>query len=399
MPTTPRGPLRGIRVLDLTRVLAGPFCTMMLGDMGADVIKLEEPGKGDDTRSWPPFLGGEATYFMSVNRNKRSMTLNLKSPAAQAVFRTLVKKSDVIVENFRTGTMEKLGIGYKTLSTVNPKLVYCCISGFGESGPEAARGGYDLIVQGESGIMDITGAADGPPYKVGTSVGDLVAGMNAAHGIVLALYARAATKRGQKVEISMLDGMAALLTYQAAVYFGTGAKPGRRGNAHPSIVPYEVFKAADAYLTIGAANDSLWQRCCQALERPDLISDPRFATVAGRVEQRNVLVPLLNEILGTRGADEWLKRLEAAGVPAGRIKTVAEVCESEHLKARNMIVTLPHPKAGKVTTLGVPVKLHGTPGRARTAPPVLGQHTDAILKSVAGLKATAIARLRAEGAI
>jgi crotonobetainyl-CoA:carnitine CoA-transferase CaiB-like acyl-CoA transferase len=295
--------------------------------------------------------------------------------------------------------MDKLGIGYRTLARINPKLVYCCISGFGESGPEASRGGYDLIVQGESGIMDITGAADGPPYKVGTSVADLVSGMNAAHGIVLALYARASTKRGQKVEVSMLDGMAALLTYQAAVYFGTGAKPGRRGNAHPSIVPYEVFKAADAYLTIGAANDSLWQRCCQALERPDLINDPRFDTVARRVEQRGVLVPLLNEILGARSADEWLKRLEATGVPAGRIKTVAEVCESEHLKARDMIVTLPHPKAGKVTAMGVPVKLHGTPGSARTAAPVLGQHTRAILKTLAGLRPAAIARLRAEGAI
>jgi crotonobetainyl-CoA:carnitine CoA-transferase CaiB-like acyl-CoA transferase len=398
MPTA-SGPLRGVRVLDLTRVLAGPFCTMMLGDMGAEIIKVEEPGKGDDTRSWPPFVGGEATYFMSVNRNKRSMTLNLKSPAAQDVFRRLVKKSDVIVENFRTGTMEKLGLGYRTLSKVNPRLVYCCISGFGESGPEAMRGGYDLIVQGESGLMDITGAADGPPYKVGTSVADLVSGMNAAHGIVLALYARAATRRGQKVEVSMLDGMAALLTYQAAVYFGTGARPGRRGNAHPSIVPYEVFKAADAYLTIGAANDSLWQRCCQALERPDLIHDPRFESVARRVEQRDTLVPLLNEILGTRSADEWLKRLEAAGVPAGRIKTVAEVCESEHLKARGMIVSLPHPKAGKVTAMGVPVKLHGTPGRARTAAPVLGQHTGAILKTLAGLSPAAIARLRADGAI
>jgi crotonobetainyl-CoA:carnitine CoA-transferase CaiB-like acyl-CoA transferase len=398
MPTA-SGPLKGVRVLDLTRVLAGPFCTMMLGDMGAEIIKVEEPGKGDDTRSWPPFVGGEATYFMSVNRNKRSMTLNLKSPAAQDVFRRLVKKSDVIVENFRTGTMEKLGLGYRTLSKVNPRLVYCCISGFGESGPEAMRGGYDLIVQGESGLMDITGAADGPPYKVGTSVADLVSGMNAAHGIVLALYARATTRRGQKVEVSMLDGMAALLTYQAAVYFGTGARPGRRGNAHPSIVPYEVFKAADAYLTIGAANDSLWQRCCQALERPDLIHDPRFATVPRRVEQRDVLVPLLNEILGARSADEWLKRLEAAGVPAGRIKTVAEVCESEHLKARGMIVSLPHPKAGKVTAMGVPVKLHGTSGRARTAAPVLGQHTGTILRTLAGLTPAAIARLRADGAI
>ena len=398
MPST-KAPLAGVRVLDLTRVLAGPFCTMMLGDMGADVIKLEEPGRGDDTRSWPPFLGGEATYFMAVNRNKRSLTLNLKPPAGQEIFRKLVRKCDVVVENFRPGTMEKLGFGYAALAKLNPRLVYCSISGFGESGPDAPRAGYDLIVQGESGIMDITGFADAPPAKVGTSIADLVAGMNAAHGIVLALLARTRTRRGQKVEIGMLDGMAALLTYQAALYFGTRARPSRRGNAHPSIVPYEVFKAADAYLTLGVANNSLWERCCQALDRPDLIKDPRFDTEAHRVEQRDVLVPLLNDILGTRNADEWLKRLEAAGVPAGRIKTVAEVCESEHLKARDMIVTLPHPSAGSVTVMGVPVKLHATPGGARTAPPRLGEHTDAVLTKLAGLRPSGIARLRREGVV
>jgi len=398
MPST-KAPLAGVRVLDLTRVLAGPFCTMMLGDMGADVIKLEEPGRGDDTRSWPPFLGGEATYFMAVNRNKRSLTLNLKPPAGQEIFRKLVRKCDVVVENFRPGTMEKLGFGYAALAKLNPRLVYCSISGFGESGPDASRAGYDLIVQGESGIMDITGFADAPPAKVGTSIADLVAGMNAAHGIVLALLARTRTRRGQKVEIGMLDGMAALLTYQAALYFGTRARPSRRGNAHPSIVPYEVFKAADAYLTLGVANNSLWERCCQALDRPDLIKDPRFDTEAHRVEQRDVLVPLLNDILGTRNADEWLKRLEAAGVPAGRIKTVAEVCESEHLKARDMIVTLPHPSAGSVTVMGIPVTLHATPGGARTAPPRLGEHTDAVLTKLAGLRPSGIARLRREGVV
>jgi len=311
-------PLSGIRVLDLTRVLAGPFCSMILADMGAEVIKVEEPGKGDDTRSWPPFIEGEATYFMSVNRNKQSVTLNLKSPAARKIFTDLVKKSDVLLENFRPGTMEKLGLGYATLAKVNPKLVYCAVSGFGESGPEGGRGGYDLIVQAESGLMDITGFPDGPPVKMGTSIADLVSGMSAAHGVTLALLARAKTKRGQKVEIGMLDTMAALLTYQAGIYWGTGRRPMRRGNEHPSIVPYEVFKAADAYITLGVANDSLWERCCGAMERPDLVKDPRFATVSARVEHRTTLVPLLNEIFGERTADEWMKRLEAAGVPAGR---------------------------------------------------------------------------------
>ena len=392
-------PLSGIRVLDLTRVLAGPFCSMILADMGADVIKVEEPGKGDDTRSWPPFTGGEATYFLSVNRNKKSITLNLKSPAARKIFQDLVRKSDVVLENFRPGTMEKLGLGYATLAKLNRKLIYCAVSGFGESGPEAGRAGYDLIVQAESGVMDITGFAEGPPVKMGTSIADLVAGMSAAHGVSLALLARHRTRRGQKVELGMLDAMAALLTYQAGIYWGTGRTPSRRGNEHPSIVPYEVFKAADAYLTLGVANNSLWQRCCTAMDRPDLISDPRFATESARVENRAVVVPLLNEILGERSADEWMKRFEAAGVPAGRIRTVPEVCESAHLKARGMIQRLQHPSAGAITVMGVPIKLHATPGEVKTPPPTLGQHTDHILRTVLKLKPAQIQKLRAEGAL
>jgi crotonobetainyl-CoA:carnitine CoA-transferase CaiB-like acyl-CoA transferase len=394
-----KGPLSGVRVLDLTRVLAGPFCAMMLGDMGAEVIKIEEPGKGDDTRSWPPFVEGEATYFMSVNRNKHSITLNLKAPEGQEILRKLARKSDVLVENFRPGTMEKLGFGYRALARLNPRLVYCSVSGFGESGPEAHRAGYDLIVQAESGVMDLTGFSDGPPVKVGNSIGDLVAGMSAAHGIVLALLARARTRRGQKVEISMLDVMASLLTYQAGIYFNTGQRPTRRGNAHPSIVPYEVFRAADAFIVLGVANNSLWSRCCGALGRPELTHDPRFDTEARRVQNRDTLVPLLNDILSTRAAAEWVKQFEAAGIPAGLIKSVAEVCESEHLKARGMIVTLPHPKARRVTVMGVPVRLHATPGSAATAPPVLGQHTAAVLTRLVGLKKPAIARLRATGVI
>jgi crotonobetainyl-CoA:carnitine CoA-transferase CaiB-like acyl-CoA transferase len=398
-PVRSKKPLAGVRVLDLTRVLAGPFASMMLGDMGADVIKIEETGRGDDTRKWPPFVGGEASYFMSVNRCKKSLTLNLKAPAGVAILKRLAARSDVLLENFRTGTMEKLGLGYATLRRANPRLIYCAISGFGESGPQAGRGGYDLVIQGESGLMDITGFADGPPVKVGTSVADLVSGIAAAHGVVLALLARARTKRGQKVEISMLDVMASLLTYQAGLYFAAGQRPTRRGNAHPSIVPYEVFKAADAYLTLGVANNGLWKQCCAALERPGLVTDSRFDTEAKRVEHRSVLVPLLNEIFATRGVDEWLKRLEAAGVPAGRINTVAEVCESEHLKARGMIVKLPHPTAKHVTVLGVPIRLHATPGAADTPPPLLGQHTDEILRTVLRMTPPAIAKLHRDGVI
>ena len=393
-PAPPRPPLAGIRVVDLTRVLAGPFCAMALGDMGAEVIKIEEPGKGDDTRGWPPFAGGEATYFMAVNRSKKSLTLNLKAPEGQAILRRLIARADVVLENFRPGTMERLGFGYDKLRKTNPRLVYCSISGFGESGPEASRPGYDLIVQGESGVMDLTGFADGPPVKVGNSIADLVAGLSAAHGITLALLSRARSGKGQKVEIGMLDQMAALLTYQAGLYWNGGGRPARRGNAHPSIVPYEVYQAKDAYLTLGVANNSLFERFCGALGRPELARDARFDTEAKRVANRDTLNPILNAELGTRAAAEWLERCDKAGVPAGKIKTVAEVCESEHLKARGMVVSLPHPKAGAVTMMGVPIRLWDTPGAATMAPPLLGQHTEEILMDLAGYDWDRISALR-----
>jgi crotonobetainyl-CoA:carnitine CoA-transferase CaiB-like acyl-CoA transferase len=392
-------PLDGIRVIDLTRILAGPFGSMILGDMGADVIKVEEPGMGDDTRQWPPFVGGEATYFMSVNRSKRSVTLNLKSSKGQALFRELVKKCDVLVENFRPGTMDGWGLGYGALAALNKRLIYCAISGFGESGPEAHRAGYDLIIQAESGIMDLSGFPDGPPVKVGVAIGDLVAGLMAAQGVLLALLARRRTRRGQKIEIGMLDALAALLTFQAGIYFGTGDPPRRRGNAHPSIVPYEVFEAADGYIAVAVANSSLWQRCCATLDRTGLATDPRFSSEAKRVENRDTIVPLLNEIFRKDTADEWLKRLTAAGVPAGRIRRLDEVCESEHLNARGMIVTLPHPAAESVRMMGVPIRLSETPGEVRLAPPLLGQHTDEVLKDLLGLPDEDITRFRGEGVI
>ncbi|MEK7370608.1 MAG: CoA transferase [candidate division NC10 bacterium] len=394
-----RPPLAGIRVVDLTRVLAGPFCSMALADMGAEVIKVEEPGKGDDTRGWPPFAGGEATYFMAVNRGKKSLTLNLKAPEGQDILRRLIRRADVLLENFRPGTMERLGFGWERLRVENPRLVYCSISGFGESGPEASRPGYDLIVQGESGIMDLTGFPDGPPVKVGNSIADLVSGMAAAQGIALALLARERGGRGQKVEIGMLDVMASLLTYQAGLYWNAGGRPARRGNQHPSIVPYEVFQAQDAYLTLGVANNSLWERCCGALGRPDLAKDPRFDTEARRVQNRDALIPLLNAELGRRPAAEWLERLDRAGVPAGRIMSVAEVCESPHLKARGMTVTLAHPKAGPITVMGVPIRLWDTPGAASAPPPLLGQHTEEILTRLLRMPRARVERLRSAGAI
>jgi crotonobetainyl-CoA:carnitine CoA-transferase CaiB-like acyl-CoA transferase len=295
--------------------------------------------------------------------------------------------------------MQRLGLGYRTLARLNPRLVYCTISGFGQSGPESHRAGYDLIVLGESGVMDLTGFPDGPPVKVGNSIADLVAGMAAAHGITLALLARTRSRRGQRVEIAMLDVMASLLTYQAGIYFNAGQRPTRKGNQHPSIVPYEVFRAADAYLTLGVANNALWKQCCAALGRPELADDPRFDTEAKRVEHRAALVPLLNEVLGARTADEWLKQLEAAGVPAGRIRTVAEVCESEHLKARGMVVRLPHATAGHVTVMGVPIRLDATPGAVTTAPPRLGEHTGTVLRRVLGLTPARVAALRKRGVV
>ncbi len=368
-------PLDGIRVIDLSRVLAGPYASLLLADMGAEVIKVEEPGRGDDTRAWPPFQGGEATYFMSVNRGKKSLTLDLKHPEGKTILGRLLAGADVLLENFRPGTLERLGFGDAAVRAVNPRLVYCSISGFGESGPEAGRPGYDLIVQGESGIMDITGFPDGPPVKVGNSIADLAAGTMAAHGIVLALFARERTGEGQKVEIAMVEVMAALLTYHGQAYFATGKSPGRRGNQHPSIVPYEVFRAADGYLTVGVANNSLWARFCQAIGAAELTADPRFDTEARRVENRETLVPLLGRVFEQAPVAHWLERLGRAGVPAGKIKSVGEVLESEHLRARGTVVSLAHPTAGPMRMVGPAIRLSATPGEAAGPAPLLGEHT------------------------
>jgi formyl-CoA transferase len=392
-------PLDGIRVIDLSRVLAGPFSTMLLADMGAEVIKVEEPGKGDDTRAWPAFVGGESTYFMSVNRGKKSVTLDLKPAAGKTVLRKLLAGADVLVENFRPGTLARLGFGWDAVHALNPRLVYCSISGFGESGPEAGRPGYDLIVQGESGIMDLTGFPDGPPVKVGNSIADLAAGTMAAHGVVLALFARERTGRGQRVEIAMLEVMAALLTYQGQAYLTTGANPRRRGNQHPSIVPYEVFEAADGYLTVGVANNSLWGRFCRAIGHPELATDPRFDTDAKRVEHRDTLVPLLGHIFRTAPAAEWLARLEGAGVPAGKIKSVGESLESPHLAARGAIVTVMHPAAGPLRMVAPPIRLHGTPAETGVPPPLLGEHTEEVLTKLLGYSSDALQELRAAGVV
>jgi formyl-CoA transferase len=396
-PAATGAPLAGIRVVELASYVTGPYAAALLADMGARVVKIEEPGQGDPFRGWG--RGGYSPTFRSVNRGKRSLGLDLRSPDGLAVALELVDAADVLVENLRPGALDRLGLGESAVRARNPRLVYCSISGFGESGPEAHRGGYDLIVQGESGVMDLTGFPDGPPVKVGNSIADLAAGTMAAHGIVLALFARERTGAGQKVEIAMLEVMAALLTYQGQGYLTTGVTPRRKGNQHPSIVPYEVFEAADAYLTVGVANNSLWGRFCQAIGHAELASDARFDTEAKRVQQREVLVPLLARIFRTAPAAEWLGRLERAGVPAGKIKSVGEALESEHLRARGAIVTVTHPTAGPMRMVGPPIRLHGTPAEVAGPAPLLGQHTDEVLTKLLGYSPEAVAQLRAAGVV
>ena len=394
------GPLAGIRVVDLSRVLSGPYCTMLLGDMGAEVIKIERPGSGDDTRAFaPPFQGEEAAYYLSVNRNKKSLTLDLKADDGKALLWRLIETADVLVQNFRPGAMDRLGFGYKAVAACRPGMVYASISGFGASGPEANRPGYDLIVQGESGLMDITGPADGPPHKLGTSIGDLVAGMMASQGIIAALYVRRETGRGQHVMVSMLEALAALLTYNAGIYYATGQSPARRGNAHPTIVPYETFEAADGWLNVGVANDSLWERFCQAIQRSDIAVDARFAKAPDRVRNREALIPLLSEILKTRARDDWIAALDAAGVPCGAIRTVGEVCESATLKSRGMIREMRHETAGIVRTIANPVHMSETAITTYAPPPRLGEHTDEVLANLLEMAPEEIAALKQRGVV
>ena len=393
-------PLEGLRVVDLTRVLSGPYCTMQLGDLGAEVIKVEQPGRGDDTRAFaPPFQGTEAAYFLSVNRNKKSITLDMKSASGKEVLWRLIEKGDILVENFRPGAMDRLGFGYDAVAKRRPSLIYASISGFGDTGPQKDRPGYDVIVQGEAGVMDITGPRDGAPHKVGAAIGDLVSGLYATQGILAALYTRQATGQGQHVSISMFEAVASLLTFNASIFFATGDSPRRRGNEHPTIVPYETFEAADGWVNVGVANDDLWQRFCAAAERLDLRDDPRFAKASDRVRNREVLVPIVRDLVKRHTRDEWLKRLDKAGVPSGAIRTVGEVCESELLEARGMIAEMEHASAGTVKAIKSPVHLSGTRLDGYVAPPTLGQHTREVLGGLLGYGAAEIDAMAREGVI
>jgi len=392
-------PLEGITVLDFTRVLSGPYCTMQLADMGARVIKIEHPSKGDDTRGWgPPFVGNESAYFLSINRNKESLTLDLKSTAARRVLDPLLEKADVLVENFRPGTMGRLSLDYAALKERYPRLVYCSISGFGQTGPRRKEAGYDAVMQAEGGLMSITGGVDGPAYRLGVAISDIAAGMFATQGIAFALFARERSGRGQHVDIAMLDTTSALLTYQAGIYFATGSTPPRMGNRHPTIVPYETLEASDGEFVIAVGNDDQFRRFCQVLGTAELGTDARFATNRGRVANYAELRPMLSQVLVTKTREEWVRLLKTAGVPCGSVRAVAETLEDPQLAARDMIKELEHAAAGTIRVLGVPVKLSETPGAVRTPPPLLGQHTDSILQEL-GLPPDDIRALRSEGAI
>jgi crotonobetainyl-CoA:carnitine CoA-transferase CaiB-like acyl-CoA transferase len=394
------GPLAGFTVVDLTRVLSGPYCTMLLGDMGARVIKVEQPGRGDDTRAWgPPFVESESAYFLSINRNKESITLDLKQPGARHVLESLIERADVLVENFKPGTLDRLGFGYETVAARYPRLVYCSISGFGQTGPRRSEPGYDAVVQAEGGLMSITGPPEGPPYRLGVAISDIVAGMFAAHGIVLALLARERFGRGQRVDLGMLDATAALLTYQAGIYFATGQAPAPLGNRHPTIVPYETFAAEDGDFVVAVGNDEQWRRFCSVIEAPDLAGDPRFATNRGRVANYEALRPALAERLRRRNRAAWVEALKREAVPCGSVRDIGEVLQDEQLEARGMIERLDHLTAGMIRVLGVPIKLSDTSGSVRTPPPLLGQHTVSILSRDLGLTGEEIEALRSSGAI
>jgi len=389
------GPLDGIRVLDLTRVLAGPYCTMFLGDLGAEVVKVEQPGVGDDTRGWgPPFVGGESAYFLCVNRNKKSITVDFKSQDGIALLRRLAERADVLIENFRPGTMERLGLGEKDLRANNPRLIYASLSGFGADGPMSDAPGYDLIVQAWGGLMSVTGMPDGDPTKVGVAIIDLVAGLMLGKSIVSALFAREQLGIGQKIDTSLLEAEVACLINVGSNYLIEGKIPGRWGNAHSSIVPYQSFKTADGYVVIGVASEGIWRRFSQAIGRSELADDPRFAKNSNRVQNREVLITALSEIFLGRETDAWMKLLNEAEVPCAPVQTIDQVFKDPQVLHREMLVKVEHPTAGTVPMAGIPVKFSATPASIRLPPPTLGQHTEEVLTSWLGIEREEIEELK-----
>jgi len=383
-------PLENIVVLDLTRVLAGPYCAMVLADYGCDVVKIEPPGVGDDSRAFGPFIGKESAYFMSLNRNKRSMTLNLKEQEARDLFKNMVKKADIVLENYRPGTMEKFGLGYEELKKINPRIIYAACSGFGHTGPYSQKPGYDILAQAMGGIMSITGPEGGEPVRVGASIGDIIAGLFTTIGVLMALHHRTISGEGQKIDVSMLDCQLAILENAIARYFVSGVAPGPLGTRHPSITPFDAFKSKDGSIIVGAGNDRLWEKLCDIIGRPELKADDRFKSNSLRTQNFKALYPYLDSAFQSKTTAEWIADLEAAGIPCGPINTIDKAVTDPQVLARDMIVETDHPVAGPVKMAGAPVKMSATPGSVDTPAPMLGQHTAEILQQLLGLTAAEI---------
>jgi crotonobetainyl-CoA:carnitine CoA-transferase CaiB-like acyl-CoA transferase len=395
----PTGPLEGIKVIELAQIMAGPTCGMLLADMGADVVKVEKLPGGDDTRSYThPSIEGESAAFMVLNRNKRGIAVNLKTPGGLEVVKKLLADADVVTENYRKGTLEKLGLGYEVLQALNPRLVYCAISGYGRTGPYADKPGFDLILQGFAGIMSVTGEPGRQPVKSGTSIADINAGILAALGIVSALQARERTGRGQMVETSLMEAAVQQMYWQAAIHFATGVSSGPTGSAHILTAPYQAFPTQDGWINVGGANQSNWERIAKAIDRAELIDDPRFRTNGDRMKNLEALVPLISERTRTRTSAEWIREFESAGVPVGPINKIGDVLADPQVQAREMVVEVEHSRVGKTKAVGLPIKFSETPGGVRRGAPVLGEHTDEVLASL-GYSAERIAALRAEGAV
>jgi crotonobetainyl-CoA:carnitine CoA-transferase CaiB-like acyl-CoA transferase len=394
------GPLAGITILDLTRVLSGPYCTMLAADMGARVIKIEHPKRGDDTRAWgPPFLDGESAYYLSINRNKESVALDYTTPEGRSILDALIAQADVLVENFRPGTLGDRGLGYADLSAKHPGLIYVSISGFGHTGPRRDEAGYDAVIQAESGLMSVTGTPDGEAVRLGVAITDIAAGMFAFQGLLLALIARGRTGRGQHVDLGLLDATTALLTYQAGRYFATKESPDRLGNRHALIAPYNTFNTAEGVLVLAVGNDEQFQRFCRAANLDAAALDPRFETNAARVQHYDALHTIVSTALATDTAVNWAERLRSAGVPCGAVRSVGDALRDPQVAARAMVESVTHPTLGQLEVLGVPVKLSETPGAVRLPPPRLGEHTASVLRDDLGYDDAQIGRAAAAGAV